>query len=107
MEAVTLNQSLKRHRGVMYWIGWIISALCIAFLLFDAFMKAVSSASSVNATIGLGLPQGVVQPLGIVLLVFTALYCIPRTALLGAIFLTAHLGGAVAIFIQQFHGALS
>jgi hypothetical protein len=32
--------------------------------------------------------------------VYTILYAIPRTAMLGAIFLTAHLGGAVAIMIR-------
>ena len=37
-----------------------------------------------------------IVPLGIVLLVATALYLIPRTAVLGAILLTGYLGGAVA-----------
>jgi DoxX-like family len=34
-------------------------------------------------------------PIGAVLLVCTALYAIPRTAILGAILLTGYLGGAV------------
>lgn len=36
------------------------------------------------------------QPLGFVLLVCTILYAIPRTAVLGAVLLTAWLGGATA-----------
>jgi hypothetical protein len=38
--------------------------------------------------------------IGITVLVCTALYLIPRTSILGAIFLTAHLGGATAANIR-------
>ena len=38
--------------------------------------------------------------IGLVLLVCTALYLIPRTCLLGAILLTGYLGGAVATHVR-------
>jgi hypothetical protein len=44
----------------------------------------------------IGWPIGCVVPLGVILLIATALYAVPRTAVLGAILLTAYLGGAVA-----------
>jgi len=44
----------------------------------------------------LGYPAATIVPLGIVLLICTALYIVPRTTVLGAIFLTGYLGGAVA-----------
>lgn len=44
----------------------------------------------------LGFPEGVALPIGLVLLIYTILYAIPRTSVLGAILLTGYLGGAVA-----------
>jgi len=60
----------------------------------------------------LGWPAVSVVPLGIVLLVCTALYALPQTTVLGAILLTAYLGGSVAtharigspIFSHMFFG---
>jgi hypothetical protein len=42
----------------------------------------------------------VVIPLGMLLLAGVILYAIPRTSLLGAIYLTAFLGGAVATHLR-------
>jgi hypothetical protein len=50
----------------------------------------------VEATTKIGYPPEVIRPLGLVLLVCTILYAIPRTAILGAILLTGFFGGAVA-----------
>lgn len=77
------------------WAGRILSGLTIAFLILDAVMKIVKAEVSVKSTIELGYPESVVVPIGIVLLICTLLYSIPRTAFLGAILLTAYLGGAV------------
>ncbi len=46
-------------------------------------------------------------PLGIVLLVCTLLYLIPRTPVLGAILLTGYLGGAVATHVRVGEGLFS
>jgi hypothetical protein len=42
--------------------------------------------------------------IGIVLLVCSAIYAVPQTAVLGAILLTAHLGGATAIHVRAGSG---
>jgi hypothetical protein len=42
-----------------------------------------------------------VQPIGVILLVFTIVYIIPRTAVAGAILLTAYFGAAVATMIHE------
>src|SRR6185369_2279715 len=49
-----------------------------------------------QSTLQLGWPGSSVFPLGMLLLVGTILYALPRTALLGAIYLTSFLAGAVA-----------
>ncbi|HEY5746473.1 MAG TPA: DoxX family protein [Chryseolinea sp.] len=91
----------------MLWTGRIISGICIIFLLIDSIMKVVRAAPSVEGTASLGFSDGLVQPLGVVVLVFTILYTVPRTAVFGGLLLTAHLGGATAIFINKYHGHLS
>ena len=59
-------------------------------------MKLIEIPIVLETTAELGWPIGSVRPLGLVLLLLTALYVLPRTSLLGAILLTGYLGGAVA-----------
>ena len=59
-------------------------------------MKLVKPTFVVDATVKLGYQEGVIQGLGIALLMCTILYAIPGTSFLGAILLTGYLGGAVA-----------
>jgi DoxX-like family len=87
------------------WAGRALSALPALFLLVDAGMKLVNPAPVVKATVDLGYPDGVIVPLGLVLLACTALYLIPRTTVLGAILLTGYLGGAVATHVRVGDGA--
>jgi DoxX-like family len=65
-------------------------------MLFDGISKLAMERHVVEATTAIGYSVGVIRPLGIILIVCTALYAIPRTAILGAILLTGYLGGAVA-----------
>ena len=97
MESVTENTSGSKK---MLWAGRTMSYLPALFLLFDAVSKLVKPAPVVEATVKLGYPESVVVPLGIVLLVCTVLYLIPKTAVLGAILLTGYLGGAVATHVR-------
>jgi hypothetical protein len=89
------------------WAGWIMSGLPALFLLVDAIMKLVKPAPVVEATVRLGYPEGVIVPLGIVLLTATVIYLIPRTSVLGAILLTGYLGGAVATHVRAGQGLFS
>lgn len=50
----------------------------------------------VKGTLELGYAESAVLPIGVLLLVGVVLYAIPRTSVLGAIYLTGYLGGAVA-----------
>jgi hypothetical protein len=80
--------------------GRVLSTLGVLFLLMDAIMKFVKPAVVVETTGKLGYSASVITPLGIVLLTCVALYCIPRTRVLGAILLTGYLGGAVATHVR-------
>ena len=80
----------------MYWTGWGMTGLMILFLVFDSAGKLVLEHHVVEATTRIGYPVAVIRPLGIICLVATILYAIPRTSILGAILLTGYLGGAIA-----------
>ena len=82
------------------WTGRIISALVVAFLLFDGGIKAMMLEPAVEGSVRLGYPEGTVFGIGLALLVSTVLYAVPRTAFLGAILLTGYLGGAVATQVR-------
>jgi hypothetical protein len=49
-----------------------------------------------EATAQLGFPTSSIVPIGMMLLVCTLVYVIPRTSVVGAVLLTGYLGGAVA-----------
>src|SRR5262245_11161447 len=78
------------------WAGRILSGLVVLLLLFDSIFKFLKPAQVVEGTIQLGYSESTIVPLGIVLLVCTLLYAIPKTSVFGAILLTGYLGGAVA-----------
>ncbi|HEY3665068.1 MAG TPA: DoxX family protein [Polyangiaceae bacterium] len=78
------------------WSGIALSSIAVAFLLFDGVSKLAHVIPVVEATRQLGYPESSISSIGVLLLVGTALYALPRTARLGALFLTGFLGGAVA-----------
>ena len=78
------------------WVGRVLSGLAIAFLLFDAAGKLVRNPSVIEFTVKLGYPESAVLPIGMILLAGVLLYAVPRTSVLGAVYLSAYLGGAVA-----------
>ncbi|MGH8398736.1 MAG: DoxX family protein [Gammaproteobacteria bacterium] len=77
----------------MLWSGRVIVTLVVLFFLFDSLMKLIKPELVVKAA---GWPESVVIGLGVILLISTALYAIPRSSVLGAILITGYLGGAVA-----------
>ena len=84
-----------------FWTGWVLCGLVIAFMLMDAVMKLLALPVVLKASGELGFNgESIARVLGLVLLVCTALYAFPRTAILGAILLTAYLGGAVATHVR-------
>jgi len=80
--------------------GWTLSGLLIAFLLFDGAIKLPPLQPVIDTMPQLGWPVEMARWLGVLTLACTALYAWPRTAVLGAILLTAYLGGAVATHVR-------
>ncbi|QSQ19514.1 DoxX family protein [Pyxidicoccus parkwayensis] len=82
------------------WTGRILSGIAALFLLMDGVMKLVKPAPVVAGTLELGYPESAVLTIGVLVLVGTVLYIIPRTSVLGAIYLTGFLGGAIATHVR-------
>jgi hypothetical protein len=100
---LTATQTVPVSKGRL-WAGRIITGLPALFLLLDGVGKLVKPVPVVEATVKLGYPESVIIPLGIVLIICTAIYLFPRTSVLGAILLTGYLGGAVATHVRVGEG---
>ena len=91
----TVNQDLEPPKSRARTTGIVISVLVTAFLTFDAASKLAGVPQVKEATQALGFPPGQALVMGIVLAICVLVYVIPRTAVLGALGITAYLGGAV------------
>jgi len=76
------------------WTGRVMSILPILLVLFGSVMKLMRTPAVVEGFVRAGLPEKLIIPVGIIELVCVIVYVIPRTAILGAILMTALLGGA-------------
>jgi hypothetical protein len=94
---ITTNHGGSRRA---LWTGRILGALAVTFLIFDSFGKLLEVQPVLDGTKQLGYPPDVVFPLGVILMVSVLVYLVPRTAALGAVLLTAYLGGAVATHVR-------
>lgn len=80
------------------WTGRALSAVIVLFMIFDGVIK-LPPLDIVTQTMGeLGWPAdpNISRLIGVIGLISTALYAIPRTSVLGAILLTAYMGGAIS-----------
>ena len=81
--------------------GWTITVLVLAFMLpASVAPKLLGAAVATDTMIGLGWPASGVFALGLLELALLALYAWPRTAPLGAVLITALLGGAIATHLR-------
>jgi hypothetical protein len=81
-------------------VGRALSSLVIVFLAFDTAIKLVEMPVVAETLSSLGYPLGLGFTIGVVELVCLVLYAVPRTAVLGAILLTALFGGGIATHIR-------
>ena len=77
--------------------GWVLSGLFSAFMIFDAGIKLARLPIVEETSAGLGIPAGSGFGIGVMEAIILALYLFPRTAVLGAIFVTALMGGTAAV----------
>jgi hypothetical protein len=86
-----------------FWISVVLSVPPVLMLLMSGVMKVMQTAEVVKGFAA--WPAGSAVTIGLVELVCTIIYLVPRTAVLGAILLAGYLGGAVAVTVQMGGGA--
>jgi hypothetical protein len=88
--------------GGAVWTGRILSGLAVLFLVLDSAMKLVPLQVVVDTTRDLGWPTDptTLRALGVILIASALLYAYGPSSVLGAILITAYLGGAVATHVR-------
>lgn len=82
------------------WTSRLVGGLAVLFLAMDGIAKLFKPAPVVEAMAKLGYPDSASLGIGVLLLVCTLLYAIPRTSILGAVLLTGYLGGAISTQVR-------
>jgi DoxX-like family len=82
------------------WAGYIATALPVMMLLFSASGKFLKPEGMEPNIVHLGWRMDQMTSLGILELACVIIYLIPRTAVFGAVLLTAYLGGATATHVR-------
>ena len=80
----------------MVWTGRVLSGLFILFMLGASIAPKFLMPDIAREASPQGVPGGAIPLIGALELIATLLYAWRRTALLGAIMMTAILGGAIA-----------
>ncbi|MBB6731538.1 DoxX family protein [Cohnella zeiphila] len=82
------------------WTARFMSGIVVLFMLVDGIGKMIKPAQVVKSTIELGFAERLVTTIGILGLISTLFYAVPRTRFLGALLLTGYYGGAVAVQLR-------
>lgn len=80
----------------MLWAGRAATAVPALLILFASIPKLLKAAPIVEGFRQAGFPEYLVVTVGIIELVCTVAYLVPRTRVLGAILMTGLMGGATA-----------
>lgn len=97
MKKSTVTGSISKRR---LWTARVMSGVVVLFMLFDGIGKIAKPAQVVEGTLALGFAERHLGLIGILGLLCTILYAVPRTRFLGALLLTGYLGGAVAAQVR-------
>ena len=105
MPSTTVDHAAPATPAWMLWTGRVVCALPILGLTMSAALKLSHKPDFVAQWTGhLGFREGSLPSVGLLELVCVALFAIPQTAILGAMLLTAYLGGATAAHVRIGEG---
>jgi len=100
VESMQLNAPIANASKGMLWTGRVLSGLIALLFVFDGVGHLMKPAPVVEAFARLGYPLSASVGIGVLALVCTAIYVIPRTSIFGAILMTGYLGGAVSTHVR-------
>jgi hypothetical protein len=93
----TANDGAPR---AMLWAGRVLSGIFVLFMIFDVTIKLIRLPVVAETMIQMGWPPEMGFVIGVIEAIILVLYVIPRTSVLGAVLMTAVLGGAVATHVR-------
>ena len=97
----TIAASAPPSTTASVWAGRTLSGLFVVFMLGASVApKLLGMPVAGETLVGLGWSADYVLMIGLLELAFTLLYLWPRTSVLGAVLMTALLGGAMATHIR-------
>ncbi|TPK94752.1 DoxX family protein [Mesorhizobium sp. B2-4-12] len=98
---MSISETAPVSSGAL-WTGRVLSGVIVLFMIFDGAIKLPPLDIVTQTMTELGWPAdaNVARLLGVIGLVSTALYALPRTSVLGAILLTGYMGGAIATHVR-------
>ncbi|TPI72802.1 DoxX family protein [Mesorhizobium sp. B2-8-9] len=98
---MSISETAPVSNGAL-WTGRVLSAAVVLFMTFDGVIKLPPLDVVTRTMTELGWPAdaNVARLIGVIGLISTALYAIPRTSVLGAILLTAYMGGAISTHVR-------
>jgi DoxX-like family len=82
-------------------IYWVLTGLVAFVFLGSAAGKLSANEEALKMAAGFGLDAKTYTMLGIVELVCTILFIIPRTGIVGTLLLAAYMGGAIASHLEH------
>ena len=92
-----MNEKTKRI------IGWVLSGLVVAMLLFSGVAKLAGMAGPMMTHFG--FTEGETLMIGIGEIVSAVLFLIPKTQSLGTLLLSAYMGGAIVAHMSAAVGS--
>ncbi|MFB9982226.1 DoxX family protein [Mesorhizobium kowhaii] len=94
---MSISETAPASTGAL-WTGRTLSGVIVLFMIFDGVIKLrpLDIVTQTMVPLGWSADANVARMLGVIGLISTALYALPRTSVLGAILLTAYMGGAIA-----------
>ncbi|HEY4356590.1 MAG TPA: DoxX family protein [Acidobacteriaceae bacterium] len=95
----TIATNSQPSKGAL-WTGWILTILPSIMLLSGAIFAWTRSPQVVEGTAAVGWNPDLLPILGTIEIMCVLLFLIPRTAVFGALLLTAYFGGAVATHVR-------
>jgi hypothetical protein len=88
-------------------VGWVLSVLIAAMMIFlSAPGKFMDFEGKEEMFAKLGWGVEVMKTIGVIEIAVAILYLIPRTAFIGAVLVTAYLGGAIATHVRVNEAAV-
>jgi hypothetical protein len=81
-------------------VGWVLSGLLTAFLLFSSMGKFTEWEGKAEMFAKLGFTTDVMTKIGIVEVAIALLFLVPRAAFVAAILITGYLGGAICTHVR-------